>query len=119
MIESVSSIARGRALVLLVLLAATELHGRIVAGCASGPLRRVADPVWMKVNASAMTGASITSARIFAQYAEGIEDRYEVPVNEEFFYLKSDVYIGGFLTPYTIDAPAPPYGGHRFPWFRP
>jgi len=50
-----------------------------------------------------------TSARIFVRNAEGIEYSPEVPVNEEFNYWESNVYIGGSPIACTIDVPAPPY----------
>ena len=67
------------------------------------------DVVWMTISASAMSGASISSAMIYWTSADGVEFGFEVPVNREFEYFSFNVYQGGFPLLYTIDAPTPPY----------
>lgn len=67
------------------------------------------DVTWMTISASAMPGASISSAMIFQKNADGVEFGYEVPVNQEFSYFQCNVYIGPNLIPYTVDLPTPPY----------
>jgi hypothetical protein len=67
------------------------------------------DVTWMTISATAMSGASITSAVIFRKNADGVDFSYEVPVNQEFSYFQCNVYIGGDLVPSTINLPTPPY----------
>jgi len=68
------------------------------------------DVVWMTISASAMSGASISSAMIYQTSVDGVEFGYQVPINREFEYFRYNFYwFPGAPILSTIDAPTPPY----------
>lgn len=82
---------------------------RVVLGFSPPGPPWIGDFTWMKVSATAMSGASIVSAVITQQRSDGTEPSWEVPIGVEFVYFTANVYIDGRPVPETINAPTPPY----------